>query len=273
MMFGIVLRGMNALYFKKPLDFVFDFIPQIIFMSVLFFYLVIMIFIKWGTDWSQVSTGPPSLITLLMNIFLSFGSVDGKPLFEGQQDLNFSIFIIALICIPVLLIPKPVLVYMNQQKENNSNHHRPIEVDEDNNNRNVSVEREIEKSEDHHNESFQELFIHQVIETIEFVLGAISNTASYLRLWALSLAHAQLAKVFFDKFLLGAIHEGSIIMIVIGYFFFANATFGVLMCMDLMECCLHTLRLHWVEFQNKFYKGDGYKFTPFSFKYVVQIDE
>jgi len=107
-----------------------------------------------------------------------------------------------------------------------------------------------------------EIFIHQMIETIEFVLGAISNTASYLRLWALSLAHSQLSKVFYDQIVMPAITSGSLLQMYLTFFGFIGATFGVLMVMDVMECALHTLRLHWVEFMSKFFKGAGTPFRP-----------
>jgi hypothetical protein len=61
-----------------------------------------------------------------------------------------------------------------------------------------------------HDFHFSEAFIHQLIEVIEFVLGSVSNTASYLRLWALSLAHSQLAKVFYQKTVGAGLQAGSI---------------------------------------------------------------
>jgi len=91
-----------------------------------------------------------------------------------------------------------------------------------------------------------------MIETIEFVLGTVSNTASYLRLWA----YTSSTQIIILSFLF--------------WFAFMSATFGILMCMDVLECFLHTLRLHWVEFQNKFYKGGGYLYVPFSFKTVFE---
>jgi len=101
-----------------------------------------------------------------------------------------------------------------------------------------------------HSEGVGDIVVHCFIETIEFVLGSISNTASYLRLWALSLAHRQLSMVFFDMTVGGKLREStngllSAVGVVFGFFQLFLATAGVIMCMDVMECFLHALRLHW----------------------------
>ena len=290
MTLGIILRGMNNLYFNDYAGFLFEFIPQLIFMSVLFGYMIIMIYIKWATDYSNNTQNAPSIISELMGIVLKQGSVDGKPIWgtiETEESINRMFLYIAIICIPIILLVKPlIIIFSNKNK---------IEEEIDINN--ISNDDEFDKINDvsqpliginrtktdiirnklnpqkninKHQDGITDIFVHQIIETIEFALGCVSNTASYLRLWALSLAHAQLSKVFFEKALLNFAQINSIFLIIIGFFVFANITVSVLMGMDLLESFLHTLRLHWVEFQNKFYAADGIKFQPFSFKVLIE---
>ena len=275
MMLGIVLRGMNNIYFKDYSGFIFEAIPQIIFMSLLFGYMIVLIFIKWSKDWSLDYSKAPSIISILMGIALNGGSVDGKPIWgevSVEEKTNRTFLYICICCVPIILIPKPIIRIISNNKENKnklnnindkiSDASEPLLEREE-------IEIRIKKKEIKH-ETATDIFVHQIIETIEFVLGCVSNTASYLRLWALSLAHAQLSKVFFEKALLGFAQNCNLILVIIGYFVFANVTVSVLMGMDLLESFLHTLRLHWVEFQNKFYAADGVKYVPFSFRDIIE---
>ena len=102
------------------------------------------------------------------------------------------------------------------------------------------------------------------------MLGSISNTASYLRLWAISLAHGQLARVFLEKTIGGGITTANALIILIGMYFFVSITVGVIMGMDSMECFLHALRLQWVEFNSKFFKADGRRFMPLNLSAPVK---
>lgn len=200
---------------------------------------------------------PPNLITTLINIALQPGVVD-EPIYEGQPFIQNILLLVAFASVPILLLAKPYFLSRQQSGIEHVSH----AVDEEH-----GDEGEEEQEDEDH--GFGEILIHQAIETIEFVLGMVSNTASYLRLWALSLAHSELATVFWEKALLSTLNINWIATY-IGFAIFAGVTVGVLLMMDVLECFLHALRLHWVEFQNKFFYADGVRFAPYSFQQIIK---
>lgn len=120
MTLGIILRGLNNLYFGDYTGFIFEFIPQLIFMTLLFGYMIFLIFVKWSTDYSKNTANAPSIITILMNLALKNGSVDGKPVWTSvkrEEKTNRLFFLISLICVPIILLPKPLIkIYLNNLK-------------------------------------------------------------------------------------------------------------------------------------------------------------
>ena len=304
MSMGIVVKGLNCIYFKDYLALIFEVFTGIIILMFLFGWMDYLIISKWNYymnayAWGDANTAiaerittAPSIITVMINNFLAGGKQDVY-YFENQRTISEVFVVIALICVPLMLCCKPIILVSTMPKHAQAHEEfdqiKPVDQEGkellgENPDAPSDGQAEIqsyvdilnsEGGDDHGAHNSGEIFIHQLIETIEFVLGTVSNTASYLRLWALSLAHSQLAEVFLEMLLTILWKNdmdvaGLAITTFILWFAFMTVTFAVLMMMDVLECFLHTLRLHWVEFQNKFFKGAGYLYIPFSFVTVFE---
>uniref|UniRef100_A0A5B6ZEA0 V-type proton ATPase subunit a n=1 Tax=Davidia involucrata TaxID=16924 RepID=A0A5B6ZEA0_DAVIN len=260
---GIVLSYYNAKFFGNNLNVWYQFVPQIIFLNSLFGYLSLLIIVKWCTG------SKADLYHVMIYMFL--GPTDDlgeNQLFIGQKFLQIVLLLLALVAVPWMLFPKPFILKKQHKERHQGQSYTPLHS--------VDDSPELESHHDSHGHEefeFSEVFVHQLIHTIEFVLGAVSNTASYLRLWALSLAHSELSSVFYEKVLLLAWGFNNVIILIVGIIVFICATVGVLLVMETLSAFLHALRLHWVEFQNKFYEGDGYKFYPFSLALLSEEEE
>lgn len=261
MVVGVLLRWSNAFYEGNMVDFFCECIPMMIFMLCFFGWMDFMILYKWV---NPVST-TPSIINSL--ICMAMGQEDKFPFWDGSVALSKQLMMCTMLAVPWMLIPKPIILLMRHNKSKKEQKDKGDIIEE-------AVDVAGGHGHGEHGEEFQfgEVMIHQIIETIEYVLGTVSHTASYLRIWALSLAHQQLSMVFFQKTLTMGLTMAAPLNGIVIYVMFAawfGVTLGVLLGMDVLECFLHTLRLHWVEFQSKFYKSDGICFEPYRISALV----
>ncbi|GMT16980.1 hypothetical protein PFISCL1PPCAC_8277, partial [Pristionchus fissidentatus] len=294
MTFGLFVSLGNHIYNRSLVDVFFMFIPQMLFLCCIFVYLCVQILIKWiffpvTPTWVFGKFYPgsncaPNLLIGLINMFMMTPRTDGFGEFKNTTNYNVGddvnlddfvndpncglsfwypgesiaekvLLVVAVISIPLMLFVKPFYIKWR--------HSRGLSIGHSH-----SEDGEF---------SFGDVMVYQAIHTIEFALGCISHTASYLRLWALSLAHAQLSEVLWDMLLktfafkvngwLGAPLQ------FIFFFIFAILSVSILVLMEGLSAFLHALRLHWVEFQSKFYSGNGIAFEPFSFEKAIRIAE
>ncbi|KAK7789681.1 hypothetical protein R5R35_011447 [Gryllus longicercus] len=291
MMFGVCMSVVNHVHFGRPVMILLEFVPQIVFLLLLFGYLVTLMIVKWfkyaatNEEFQYTEACAPSVLITFINMML-FGKDEvlencvSAEMFPYQSQIQLVCVVVALLCIPVLLLGKPLYVLFFGHPH--ATHHKS------NGDINQGLELQPEMVEvttpsagppqaHEEEEAFGEVMIHQAIHTIEYVLSTISHTASYLRLWALSLAHGQLSEVLWNMVLRMSFkthvgYLGGIVVFVI-FAFWASLTLAILVMMEGLSAFLHTLRLHWVEFMSKFYAGEGYAFQPFAFKSILEAED
>uniref|UniRef100_A0A672NL71 V-type proton ATPase subunit a n=1 Tax=Sinocyclocheilus grahami TaxID=75366 RepID=A0A672NL71_SINGR len=263
MTFGVVLSVFNHLHFRQKFKIYLLFLPELLFLLCLFGYLVFMIFYKWLAFSVRDSQLAPSILIHFINMFLMQESATTL-VYPGQVCVCVFLVVVALLSVPVLLFGKPLYLYWLHHGGKSLGVHRVCLY--------TLWSGEIEGN----SIDFGDIFLHQAIHTIEYCLGCISNTASYLRLWALSLAHAQLSEVLWAMVMRLGLRMSSrlgVLFLVPVFSVFALLTISILLVMEGLSAFLHALRLHWVEFQNKFYSGTGVKFAPFDFSLLPSVFE
>jgi len=179
----------NALHFSTPIDIWGNFVPGMIFFQSIFGYLVFTILYKWSIDWLEEGRSPPSLLNMLIYMFLQPGTVD-EQLYGGQAGLQIVLVLMAVACVPVMLFLKPFYLRWEHNRARAKGYRgigetsRVSALDDDDENStqmNANGNREsfqsegdgvavvtqgISHGEDEEEFEFSEVMIHQVIHTI-----------------------------------------------------------------------------------------------------------
>ena len=147
MTMGICVKGLNQIYFRRPIVLVFEVITGLIILLGLFGWMDFLIIAKWlqpynaynyllaDTDPTQYDkefnflANAPSIYNLMIANFLAGGvnygynttpgnnSEYGNYLFPGQRGISETLVVMVLICIPLYLCVKPCVAMCAHKDE------------------------------------------------------------------------------------------------------------------------------------------------------------
>lgn len=126
MVFGVCMSTINQNHFRKRISIILEFLPQIIFLVLLFAYMVFMMFLKWvlysaKNDELKYQPGcAPSVLIMFINMML-FKSTEpfegcSEFMFDSQKTIQTIFVMIALVCIPWMLLGKPFYIMCTKKK-------------------------------------------------------------------------------------------------------------------------------------------------------------
>lgn len=88
---------------------------------VLFGYMDLLIIAKWLTDFSGRESQAPSVISTMIGMALKGGDLETGQVavlgsYDAQKVISVACLLIALVCVPMMLFPKPFIIFNENKK-------------------------------------------------------------------------------------------------------------------------------------------------------------
>lgn len=126
MIFGVCMSLVNMIHFRRYASIVLEFVPQIVFLLLIFGYMVFMMVFKWfmygGLKNASHKPGcAPSVLIMFIDMML-MQSTDPSDdceayMFSGQRVMQMFLVGLAVVCIPWMLLGKPLYILAGRKKQ------------------------------------------------------------------------------------------------------------------------------------------------------------